>query len=127
MFFFSYVKGGVDFVDRGSLDTVDYQTGDLTKDGNWHDLDVSSIVGTARRLVQVHCVCYATDAPKYVAFRTKGYTGLANRFIDYTQYDGRSIGLETFIYTDENGIIQYRFESATWTVINITIRGWFKL
>ncbi|GAI82913.1 unnamed protein product, partial [marine sediment metagenome] len=30
------------------------------------------------------------------------------------------------LYTDENGVLQYKIESGVWANIDLAIRGWFK-
>ena len=126
MFFLRYTAG-IQFVDRGSLGAVDFDVGDLIKDGNYHDLDLSGIIGARRCLVQIQLLVVVTTLNKFVGFRTKGYTDGYNRYVNYIHVINNAVVLEPFIYTDKNGVIEYRLETATWTTANITIRGWFVL
>lgn len=125
MFFLG--AAGIQFVDRGSLDVDDFVKEDLTEDGNWHDMDLSGIVGAGRRLVQIYAQCNTDGSPYYAGFRTKGHTGTQNRYLEYNVVGAKTMCFDTWIYTDANGFVQYRFQPTTWTIINIAIRGWFKL
>lgn len=124
MFFSSGAKG-INWHDRGNVTTVDYDSAHLTKDSDWHDLDISGIVGIGQKLVLIRAYINDSVGGKKCQFRTKGYANDFNVSRCITQVAAKTNDKECWVYTDANGIIQYYFDTATWYAINLVIRGWF--
>jgi len=118
-------NSGMQYVDRGDVAAYDFAMGDLTIDGNWYDLDLSSIIPANVALVLLYVDCQENSGYKYYQLRTKGYLNGIN--IEYR----RSIAANKnefqtlLLVPDSNRFIEYMIESATWSLFNIVIRGWF--
>lgn len=125
MFFLRPV--GSQFVDLGDKALADYTVIDFTCDGAYHDLDISSIVGHRKCLVMIRLLLNAIEASSYFGFRTKGYTNLMNREGCYTQVSGFPRKRTMWLMTNSSGQIEYKGDSATWAIIDVTICGYFKI
>lgn len=112
------------YVDRGDPAAVDFAVGVLTTDGNYHDLDLSSIVPAGAKAVHIKCVIEDDVAEEFVTFRENGNSNEYNNLTGYTQVANVLNVINGFVSLDSNRIIEYAATSATWTLINILVRGW---
>lgn len=118
-------SGGVMWVDRGETTAPDFVIGDLTFDGVFRDMDISSIVGTGQKLVLIRGYVRATVAGKSIKFRTNGTTYADNVAESLTQEANTYQALGWWVMTDENGIVEFSGAPTNFNVVNITVRGWF--
>lgn len=116
---------GIQWFDRGDVSDSDYETEDFTDDDDYHDLDLSSIVGAGKRLVLLRVGLNENAGGKECRFRTKGFSGHYNLSSRYTQVADKTVDGDVWVQTDSNGVIQYLFTTATWSVIYLIVRGWF--
>ena len=114
----------VNLVDRGDPAAVDYAVGDLTTDGDWHDLDLSSIVPDGAVAVKVSVGIEDDAAGSSFSLRKNGNSNTINRFRIITQDAGDIMVGSDIVFCDENRVIEYLATSTTWTTINIAITGW---
>lgn len=124
MFFSSGAKG-ISWHDRGNVATYDYQSADLTKDGAWHDMDISAIVGKGQKLVCIRGYINDNAGGKRAQFRTNGNAQDINVSARRTQVANKTYETDIWVYTDANGVIEYDFDVATWNAITLLVRGWF--
>lgn len=117
---------GVKWFDNGDLSSVTYAKEALTADGAWHDLDISGIVGKGSKLVLIQSYLNDNAGDKELKIRTKGNTNEVNIGTCHTQVANKTCDRNIFVYTDVNGIIQYKIDAATWQTIDLVIRGLFK-
>lgn len=121
----SALAGGV-FVPR--LDdpaTADFTASDLTTDGNWHDLDLSSIVPAKATAVAVRVYVKDDAAGSFIQFRRNGATNKAVAAVVRTQVsDVYSDGF-VIVACDSASKIEYRTSNVSFTALNIVICGWF--
>jgi len=117
-------RAGIDFVDRGDIVFPDYADPSLVKDGAWHDLDISGIVGAKKCLVLLSFCITATLANKKACIRTKGNVNYSNVVNLYTQAANTKKQCDIWVFTNSSGILEYYFDSTTWGGINITVRAW---
>lgn len=116
------------YVDRGDPASADYSLANFTKDGAWHDLDLSSIIGSGRRLVFVSVSLRANSVGLVFYLRENGNSNTANILSQITQVSGAFINLSGPVLSDDSGVIEYyASNSANWTWMNFTVRGWFPL
>lgn len=115
------------YVDRGDPDIMDFQSGELEKDGNWYTMDLSAIVGAARRLVHLKLEIGDSAGGKHVKFRTNGNTYTNNVAHRMTVTAGTPCQHDVWVYTDDAGKIEYSISSATWIFVNIFVKGWWLL
>jgi hypothetical protein len=112
------------FTPRGDIPSWDFVVGDLTTDGNWNDLDLSSIVPSGAVAVLLH-IQLNEDAVRVVAFRRNGdpYNQPRSRIgvhvASVLQYQ------DLIVQCDPSRVIEYKADNATWTGISIAVRGWW--
>lgn len=115
----------VEWIDRGDIDAVDYTKDTLTADDNWHDLDISSIVGATQRLVLLNSHLRDNAGGKEMLMRTKGNVNEINIAPCGTIKADKTCSRNMFLHTDKNGVVQYKIESGVWAYIDLVIRGWY--
>lgn len=119
--------GGLEYTDRGDVGAWDYRVGDFDVDYNWHDMDLSSIVGVGARLVLIRITLKDAPAEQQLKFRTKGYTGDFNNVWATTIYGDNEFDHNFWILTDASGVIQYSTWGVTYTKIDFVVRGWLNI
>ena len=120
--------GAERYIDRGDPADFDFTLASLITDGDYHDLDLSSIVPEAGANHLVHLRFQIMDNAAGMIFflREKGnsnpYNSLAAATIvadTYTFFDG-------FVMLDANRKVEYWASNTTWTGIYILVRGWWE-
>lgn len=122
---FAVPKTGHKFVDRGDPTVPDFDTGDLGAAGTWRDLDLSSIIPKGTALVLLRVSINSTAAGKSLNIRTKDNTGGINVGLAATQVAGLTMGVDFWVAPNADGIVNYYFSTATWTIRDFTVGGWF--
>lgn len=119
---------GAKWTNRGDADVDDWAVGDLTKDGNWHNLDLTGVMTKGSSIVLIKLKACHTEASVSCLFRTKGVTNenaIQNRDLPNTAMVLLTDTL--MLQPDSDGIIQYKFSAAaTWLVLSLRIMGWLK-
>ena len=124
--FYNYIAGGgMQFVDRGDPAAWDFVLTDLITDGAWHELNLSAIVplGTAAAVLDI---TYSQGSPgDYILFRKKGNVNEIN--IGVTRVQAANVVNDAclIVALSSDGKVEYKTINATFTVINILVRGWF--
>jgi hypothetical protein len=115
----------INFVDRGDPENPDFVVGDLSTNGLWYDLDLSSIVPV--NTVAVLLVFVITDdaAGKYLQIRKSGSTYARSSAMFRTQVANVSFPGGSIVFVDSNRKVNYRTSNTTFTSIDITVQGWF--
>ena len=116
--------GTVNLVDRGDPAANDFAVGDLTTDGDWHDLDLSSIVPEGTVAVKIMVAIEDDTAGSAFSLRKNGNSNTTNRFRIIVQDAGDIMVGSDIVFCDENRVIEYLATSTTWTTINIAVTGW---
>lgn len=112
---------GVDFVDRGDPSSADWTETDITQDGTWYELDLSSIVPSDATWVLLR-VTHTGTANQDVSFRKDGNTNEIN--ISRVSSDGASSLHQDCFVAVVNQTIEYRIHASIGT-LGITVGGWF--
>ena len=114
------------FTNRGDPNGPDFVKANFTIDNLWHDLDLSGIVGAASKLVLIRGLFTSNTAGVQFLLKTKGNVSAWNGVTVFTQRVSGCIALDMWLCTDANGYIQYYVQNTgTWSVIQLTIGGWF--
>lgn len=113
------------FVDRGDPAVVDFDQNDLTKDSNWYDLDLSSIVPANTKAILLSVFGAATATNKIIAFRKNGNANEYNAGRLDTQAAGVRLDSQILVACDSSRVVEYFASTATWLYIGITVCGWF--
>lgn len=119
---------GVDgFTDRGDPAAHDFQVGDLTTDGTWKDLDLSSIVNDSEvEAVVIYVQIADGAASSRMQFRKNGNTNTIARSAVGTQVANITNDTTFVVPCDSSQVIEYMGSNLTFTTINITVVGWFQ-
>lgn len=111
-------------VTRGNTASADYSSGTLTKDGAWHDLDLSSVVPTEARWVQLQVNISAAAIGRYLLLREKDF---AEQYVIhklYTHAAAFPTDARFWIGINSSGILEYAAAAAAFTDLNITVVAW---
>lgn len=122
---FYHRRAGVQWTDREDIAAVDYNVTTLTADGNWHDLDISSIVGAGKKLVVIESNLKDNAGGKVMLMRTKGNVNEINVSPCGTVKADKTCSRNMLLYTNENGVVQYIIDTGVWAITDLTVRGWF--
>jgi hypothetical protein len=123
-----HMVGGVatgGYVDRGDNATNDFILTDLTTDGTWRDLDLSSIVPAGAKAVYLVINVQDDAASSVLSLRKNGITNDRNKGIIRTQVANIVIDMSMIVSCDSNRVIEYIATNTTWSLIQINVRGWF--
>lgn len=118
--------GAMTYVDRGDPATWDFVQGDFITDGEWHELDLSSIVPEGVRTIHFIALIRDDIIGSLVQLREKGNVNPYTKFMIRTQTAGMTICGDGIISCDVNRKIEYYATATTWNQIILQVRGWFK-
>ena len=119
------IEIGDQYTDRGDPSSYDFQIGDLTEDGAWHDMDLSAIVPEGAKFVVMHFILTGNATALDFALREKGNTNEINTVDACTQATACAGHMEGVVKLDSNRVIEYKATtSANWTSIDVHVRGW---
>jgi len=113
------------FVDRGDPAAVDFIYTDLTTDGTWRELDLSGIIPATARGVLIELDIESAHVDNQVVFRKLGNTNEINHTGAVTKTNNKDQHKTCIVATTNDRKIEYKADTATWSVINIAIRGWW--
>jgi len=114
----------VGYVDRGDPASADFDQTDLTQDGAWHDLDLSSIVPVGVKVVSVNFQLSDTAAGSYMIFRKNGNSNSVTRTVIGTQVANVVTYSDGIVACDSGRVIEYLVSQAI-SSITITVKGWW--
>lgn len=115
---------GQRWTDRGDPATSDWDEGDLTADGSWHDLSLSAIVPAGAALVLLRVVLIAGSGDEgQCYFRKADISSLVNvsAVMEISDDQGRDV----WVTPDGNGKIEYKLDFVNTPEVDITVAGWF--
>lgn len=123
---FSWVRGGGDtYTDRGDPAAWDFDVDDLTTDGTWRDLDLSSIVPAGATAVHLFVKIRDDNIDRVFLLKEKGNANDYNVTAMRTQVANLYIPYDCIVSCDGNRKLEYWASNITWTQILIIVRGWF--
>ncbi|RLC33997.1 hypothetical protein DRH14_03915, partial [Candidatus Shapirobacteria bacterium] len=117
------IAGGVKFVDRGDPSAYDWTLTDFVRDGNWHDLDASSILpsSAANQRVLIRASIASSSINDYLQIRQKGNSNVYNA----AYLRGTSGAGDYLVPCDINRKFEYRVnEAGSISSLAVVIRGW---
>jgi len=113
------------YVDRGDPASPDWEVGDLTTDGTWRDLDCSSIVSSDAIAIIFKIKIYDDAVGNTFLLRKNGNTNSINAPSVRTQVIDNYNDAVFIVACDSNQTVQYCASNTTWSLIEISIMGWF--
>lgn len=117
--------GGANYVDRGDPVAPDWTVSHFTTNGQWLDLDCSSIVPAGAIAITFQVNIQTTLSGNFFLLRKNGNTNIYNRYFINTQYANRNIAGQGTAFCDINRVVEYRASNTTFAVIDLTVMGWF--
>lgn len=114
------------FYDRGDPSDYDFSLTDLTTDGNFHDLNLSSVVPNGAKAVLLYVMIRDNLVDSYIYFRKNGSTNNKSRSLVRTSVANQNNDADMIVPCDDNRIIEYNASNTTFANIDITIKGWWK-
>jgi len=117
-------KGGLSYVQRAEQAAYDYDQTTLTKDGAWHDLDLSAIVPTSAKLVLLRVGASYTAPGNYFRIGKQGDTNSFSVVNVATQLSN-IINEQTALVPLVNGKIRYYCSAVSFSLLRLLVLGWF--
>lgn len=117
--------GRINLIDRGDPAAPDWTEISLTKDGAWHDLDLSPIVPAGAIAVQLRCHLIDDVAGSLIIFRKNGNTNLYNCQSMSIQVANIPRDRCMTVFCDTNRVIEYFASGVVWTSIQLVVCGWW--
>lgn len=118
-------RAGDRYVDRGDLAADDWATTDFTLDGDWHDLDLSSIIPKNTSLVLFRLVFRDTEPYPYMSFRTKGNTHDVNIGVVWEHFENKYYDATIFVKPNSDGLVQYKTTATSSNNLFLSVGGWW--
>jgi len=120
------MKGLVEmYIDRGDPAVYDKDKTDLTIDGAWHDLDLSSIVPAGAKAVLLKTRLQSANPGDAMRYRNNGNTNEINACgceALRANVIRTRLGITSL---DANRVIEYNADNIAWTLLDIVVRGWW--
>ena len=111
------------FVDRGDPAAPDWTHADLTCDGDWHVLDLTTVNAAIAGATEVQLRLVFTSQSGHVKFRRHGCVNEVNVEERYYYYTYLQKYTTIHVAPDENGRIDYW--AASGTHFDLTVSGWW--
>lgn len=111
-------------IDRGDPAAWDFDLTDLTTDGAWHDLDLSSVAPAGALAVILFTQVKDDATNSYLMFRKNGNSNEYNVSATRTLLADVYIGHQHTVFLDSSRVIEYKATSTTFTEIYIIVCGW---
>jgi len=113
------------YVDRGDPAAYDYDKEDLEIDGAWHDLNLAALVPAGAKAVLLKTRLQSADPGDSIRYRQNGNTNEIN-VCGCEALRANVIRTRLGITAiDTNRVIEYNADDITWTLLDITVRGWW--
>lgn len=113
------------FVDRGDPASVDYDIDDLTRDSNWHELDISAIVPYGATCILFTLTVRATVAGNHFIIRDADNVNGVNTSGVRTQVANIRKKADLSCPCSANRKIDYFLTAGNWNLIFLTVKGWW--
>lgn len=121
----NYSKGGGQYVSRGDPATPDWDSGTLTLNGNWQNLDCSSIVPSGATGIVFRVTLTDNIASSLFCMREDGNSNSINTACAYILVADQSHENQWIIPCGSSRIVEYYASNVTWSSVQITVCGWF--
>lgn len=121
----SGLVGRINFVPRGDVAAADWTQATLTTDGNWYDLDLSSIVPAGTVAIALLVNVEDNLVNQAILIRQKGFSNFSNLHKTNTQVAGIPFMQNIIVGIDATLGLSYKTSNTTFSDIQLTIKGWF--
>ncbi|MCK4248357.1 MAG: hypothetical protein KAX15_01100 [Candidatus Omnitrophica bacterium] len=121
----NFVTGPV-YVDRGDPSSVDFDMYAMNIRGTWTDLDLSSIIPSGTVGVHVKMSMLPALAGTQFHLRKNGNTNSINTVNIHAAQATYQINIDGIVACDSDRKIEYYISAGFHTLVDLTIRGWWK-
>lgn len=119
------IHGQLGAFDRGNVENIDFTLPFFITDNAWHDLDLSAIVPAGARFVLFHTYIKNFTVGKAFYIQTKGNPDAHNISRIEAQISGLGLRADWTCPVNSNRKCEYRAHVGGWSVINLTVKGWW--
>lgn len=116
--------GGMEYVDRGDPSAYDWETGDLTLDGNWHELDCSGIVPEGAKAIHFKVVVQDDADGNGFQIGKNDNSNRLNTLLAISVATNVTQAADGLVTCDNSKKVEYKATNTTWTLVQLLIRGW---
>jgi len=113
------------YVERTGAAGFDFATGDFTKDGNWHELDIDSIVPAGAKIAHWHVKIYRAGTAGSIAWRAKGQPVDGRTVITACHTINDNWPKQFWVDVGDDRKIEYQLNPGVWTNIDLVCLGSF--
>lgn len=113
------------YQDRGDPAVYDYDKDDLTKDGAWHDLDLSHIAPVCTHAVLLVGHVEGNGVDWKISFRKKGNVNEVNHGGMETLRAGVERCRMMICSVNASRVLQYKADNKAWAILDLAVRGWW--
>lgn len=112
---------------QSGIGSYDFILTDFTKDGAWHLLDLSAIIPVNASGISIHVkgACTTVDAQSIARFRGGDVTHSLSTCKLRPQVNGRELAVFFALQPDSSRRIWYQVLVSSWTVLDLTVQGWW--
>ncbi|MCK4249555.1 MAG: hypothetical protein KAX15_07220, partial [Candidatus Omnitrophica bacterium] len=121
----NFITGPV-YVDRGDPGSVDFDMYAMNIRGAWTDLDLSSIIPSGTVGVHVKMSMLPALAGTQFHLRKNGNTNPINTVNIHAAQATYQINIDGIVACDSDRKIEYYISAGFHTLVDLTIRGWWK-
>lgn len=116
---------GVKLVNRGDPESADFTKVDLTTDGNWHELDMSSVIPKGAIAAVLAVRVLDDGVGNSLTIRPKAHSYPYHRFRNYQDTINQASSEQGIVFFDTDRAIEYLGSNVEFTSIEITVIGWW--
>ena len=117
-------KGGMTFVSRNNPAAADWTKATLNTDGNWHTLDLTSIIPATAKVVLFNVYASSNAAGNGIRLRPVGASNGFNDCELNVMVSGQKHNHNVLV-VPVAGSIDYAITTSAGLSLNLTIVGWF--
>ena len=113
----------VSYYDRGDPSSWDFSKADFSTDGQWHVLDLSSIVPMGTTLVHLKIKAQIAYNNSIIAFCKNGSINKLNGTTLMIRHGNNEYYEEVWVACDTDRKIEYWMSNRTWVILDMLVRG----
>jgi len=113
------------FIDRGDPASDDFAVIALTRNGAWHNLDLSGIVPSNASAVAMVAWLGSPVINRWFELRKKGNINNFNENYLITQVANIATAGNFVVPIGTDGLLEYKFQDGTFNQGAITVKGWW--
>jgi len=118
---------GLKFVPRSTISGYDFTAGDFTRDGAWHELNLSALIASNAKGVGIHCDVINSGGNRVLAFAPHGLGSAYFRWGDRAMTASETWTMSfPFVPIIGGPSIDYFFQDSSFGTVNLSILGWWQ-